>query len=187
MIRAKSGRPPVSRDADGLRSQLGYDVASMRAGGHDPAIIREHEAFNERLELLIAHPQFGRYLGSLTPEGMYEASGVRVLPLDAIREEIQELAPGTRIFPYGYMPFATSIGGNAICFHAPTGDVVWADHDSFGTDEINYQDRSTGEYHFVPFTPDHVAQAVVPLADDFYAFLRDLVLDRLETRLNELD
>ena len=108
-------------------------------------------------------------------------------PLDAIRREIQELAPGTRLFPYGYMPFATSIGGNAVCFHAPTGGVVWANHDSFGADDITYKDRSTGKYHTVPFTPEHVEQAVVPLADDFEAFLIDLLQDRLEKSLDELD
>lgn len=187
LIEAKSGGAPVSCDADAVRLRLGYDVASMRAAGHDPAIIREHEAFNERLGPFITHPQFGRYLADLTPSEVYGASGVGVLPLDGIREEVQELAPGGRLFPYGYMPFATSIGGNAICFHAPTGQVVWADHDSFGADEINYEDRDTGEYRFVSFTPEHIALAVVVLADDFFAFLTDLVHDRLEATLDRLD
>jgi len=159
----------------------------MRASGYDPSVIEEHEAFNERLQRFMAHPQFGRYLRALTPVEVFAASGVRVLPLDSIREEIQELAPGARLFPHGYMPFATSIGGNAICFHAPTGCVVWADHDSFGADDITYKDRETGDYRTVPFTHEHIAQAIVPLADDFDAFLADLVQDRLQTRLDELD
>ena len=187
IIEAKSGSCPVSCDADGLRSRLGYDVGSMRTRGYDPSIIAEQETFNAQLERFITHPQFGRYLGALTPQGVFGASGVRVLPLDKIREEIQELAPGARLFPHGYMPFATSIGGNAICFHAPTGQVVWADHDSFGADDITYKDRSTGKYHTVPFAPEHVEQALVLLADDFEEFLRDLLDDRLERRLDELD
>jgi hypothetical protein len=187
MIAAKSGSHLVSCDADSLRSRLGYDVVSMRASGYDPSVIEEHEAFNERLERFIAHPQFGRYLAALTPTEVFGASGVRVLSLDAIREEIQELAPGARLFPHGYMPFATSVGGNAICFHAPTGQVVWADHDSFDADDITYKDRDTGDYRTVPFSPEHIAEAVVPLADDFHAFLADLVHDRLKTRLDELD
>ena len=187
IIEAKSGGRPVCCDADGLRSRLGYDVVSMRTSGYDLSVIAEHEVFNERLEQFIAHPQFGRYLGDLTPQDVFGASGVRVLPLDAIRQEIQELAPGARLFPHGYMPIATSIGGNAVCFHAPTGRVVWADHDSFGADSITYKDRSTGEYHTVPFTPEHVVQALVPLADDFERFLEDLLHDRLEKRLDELD
>ena len=187
IIEAKSSSRPISCDANGLRSHLGYDVDSMRGSGYDSSVIAEHDAFNEQLEKFIAHPQFGRYLSALTPEKVVGASGVRVLPLDAIRREIQELAPGTRLFPHGYMPFATSIGGNAVCFHAPTGGVVWANHDSFGADDITYKDRSTGKYHTVPFTPEHVEQAVVPLADDFEAFLMDLLQDRLEKSLDELD
>jgi len=187
IIKVKSGSDPVCCDTDGLRSRLGYDLVSMRTFGHDPSVIAEHEAFNQRLEQFIAHPQFGRYLGDLTPQDVFGASGVRVLPLDAIRQEIQELAPGARLFPHGYMPIATSIGGNAICFHAPTGRVVWADHDSFGADDITYKDRSTGEYRTVCFTAEHVEEALVTLADDVETFLADLLHDRLEKRLDELD
>lgn len=187
LIEAKSGACPVSCDAAGLRSRLGYDVASMRSSGYDPSINAEHEMFNEWLEPFIAHPQFGEYLASLSPQGVYAASGVRVLPHSGIRQEIQQLAPAARLLRYGYLPFATSIGGNAVCFHAPTGRVVWADHDSFGSDEIIYKDRNTSDCRTVPFTPGHVAQAVVPLADDFGAFLADLVQDRLEERLDGLD
>ncbi len=159
----------------------------MRSSGFDPSIIAEHEAFNEQLEMVIGHTQFGKYLANLTPQEVYAASGVRVLSLAAIRAEIQENAPGTRIFPHGYLPFATSIGGNAVCFHVPTGRVVWADHDSFGTDDITYKNRSTGSYRTVPFTPEHVAQAVVPLGEDFDLFVADLIHDRLVERLDELD
>lgn len=187
IIEAKSGGPSVSCGPVGLRSRLGYDLGSMRASGCDPSNIAEREAFNAQLERFIAHPQFGHYLGTLTPHAVFGASGIRVLSLEAIRQEIQELAPGAYLFPHGYMPFATSVGGNTVCFHAPTGRVVWADHDSFSTDQIIYQDRSTGEYHTVPFTPEHVAQALVPLADDFEKFLADLLHDRLEERLGELD
>lgn len=92
-----------------------------------------------------------------------------------------------RLLPYGYLPFATSVGGNAICFHAPTGRVVWADHESFGTEEITYKDRSTGHYLTVAFTAEDIAQAVVTLSDDLDAFSTDLVHDRLTAALDELD
>lgn len=186
-IEAKSGSSPASCDSDGLRSRLGHNVASMRSNGCDPSIIAEHEAFNECLELFIAHPQFGEYLRSLTPSEIYGASGVRVLPLDAIREEIQQLAPGTQLLPHGYMPFATSIGGNAICFHVVTGCVVWADHSYFRETTICYKDQGTGDYHTVSFTPENIKLAVVPLADDFAPFLAELLDDRLEKRLDALD
>jgi hypothetical protein len=187
IIEAKSGSSPVSCDSDRLRSRLGHDIALMRSRGFDPSIIAEHEAFNESLELFIAHPQFGEYLRSLTPSDMYGASGVRVLPLDAIREEIQQLAPGTRLLTHGFMPFATSIGGNAVCFHVGTGRVVWADHSYFRETAICYKDQATGDYRTVSFTPENIGLAVVPLADDFGAFLTELLDDRLEKRLDELD
>lgn len=187
LIEAKAGAPPVWCDAEALRSRLGYDSAAMRAAGYDPAIIAEHEGFNARLEPFIIHPSFGEYLMHLTPQRPYPASGVGLLSLEDIRQEIHELAPCGPIFPHGYLPFATSVGGNAVCFHASTGQVVWADHDSFGADDITYQDRATGKYHTVPLTPAHIAQAVVPLADDFEVFLTDLLHDRLERKLDELD
>ena len=85
------------------------------------------------------------------------------------------------------MPFATSIGGNAICFHAPTGRVIWADHDTFGEEDITLKNRTTGDYHTVAFTSEHVEKAVVSLADDFETFLEELLHDRLKDRLDELD
>jgi len=65
--------------------------------------------------------------------------------------------------------------------------VVWADHDSFVDEEINYEDRETGEYHFVAFTAENIERAVVPLSGDLHAFVSDLVGDRLVDRLAELD
>ena len=124
LIEAKSETLPVSCGVDGLRSRLGYDVASMRSNGYDASIIEGHQEFNNALESFLVHPLVGDYLASLTPQEAYGASGVRVLPLEAIRDEIQQLAPGACIFPHGYMPFATSVGGNALCFHAATGRVV---------------------------------------------------------------
>jgi hypothetical protein len=187
LIEAKTGTSLVSCDAGSLRARLGYDVAAMRSNGYDPSIIEEHETFNALLEPFIEHPQFGEYLATLTPQSGYQASGVAVLPLDGIRQEAQALAPGARLLPHGYLVFASSVGGNAVCFDSQSGRVVWADHDSFGRDDITYKDRSTGKYRTVPFTPEHVAQAVVPLSDDFEAFLTELLHDKLEERLDELD
>ena len=187
LVEAKAGASPVSCDADDLRSRLGYDVAAMRVSGFDPSIIKEHELFNERLKPFIRHPQFGEYLATLTPQDGYLASGVTVMPLDGIRQEVQELAPGARLLPHGYLVFATSVGGNAVCFDSRSGRVVWADHDSFGEDDITYKDRTTGKYRTVPFTAENVAQAVVPIADDFAGFVTELLHDRLERRLDELD
>ena len=180
MIEAKSGRPPVVCDADELRAQLGNDVAALRERGYDPSIIERHAALSRHLEPFLTHPQFGRYLRALTPTEGYVASGVRVLSLDAIRQEVYELAPGAYLFPHGYMPFASSFGGDAICFHPPTGRVVWADHETFGSDAITHTDRE------LPFTPENIALAAVTLAEDFDSFLAELLQDRLTARLDHL-
>ncbi len=187
LIKKKRGAVPVKYDATSLRLKLGSDAAAMRSSGYDPSIIAEHETFNERLEPFIAHPQFGEYLATLTPKELYVASGVRVLPLESIRDEIQQLAPGARIFPHGYMPFGRSIGGNAICFHHPSARVIWADHFTFSTDEIIYNDQNTGGMRILSFTADNIALAVVPLADDFELFLSDLLHDKLAQQLDKLD
>jgi hypothetical protein len=188
LIETKSRARAVSCDAAALRAWLGYDVATMRANGYDPSIVEEHQAFNAKLEEFLTHPVIGAYLASLTPEEIYLASHVRVLPLGAIRDEITHLAPGARLFHYDYLPFATSIGGHALCFHAPTNRVVWADHESFSCeDSIDYKDRHTGDWHTVPFTGENIERAVVPLANDIRAFLADLLHDRLGGQLDDLD
>ena len=180
MIEAKSGSATVVREANELRAQLGNDLDAMRERGYDPSIIEKHAALSQHLEQFLAHPQFGRYLRALTPTEGYVTSGVRVLPLDGIRQEIYELAPGAYLFPHGYMPFASSFGGDAICFHPPTGRVVFADHETFGSDEISTNTAT------LPFTPENIALAAVTLAEDFDSFLADLLQDRLKARLDEL-
>jgi hypothetical protein len=188
LIERKSGSGLVSCAAAAIRLHLGYDTLGMRRNGYDPSIIEEHQTFNDRLEVFLAHPLVGEYLSSLTPQQVYQSSGVRVLPLAAIKDEIQQLAPGALLFPLGYLPFATSIGGNAICFHVPTGRVVWADHDIFCSGiSITYRATGTGAWHTVPFTSENVEKAVVLLADDIAAFLADLLYDKLQAQLDELD
>lgn len=182
MVEGKSGSPPVLYDADDVRAQLANDVVAMRERGYDHSIIEMHAALSQHLEPFLTHPQFGRYLRALTPAEGYVASGVRVLSLDAIRQELYELAPGAYLFPHGYMPFASSFSGDAICFHPPTGRVLWADHETFGSDEIVTDDLRT-----LPFTSENIALAAVTLADDFDSFLIELLQDRLEARLDALD
>jgi hypothetical protein len=159
----------------------------MRRDGFDPAIIEGLGAFNSIVDSFLSHPVIGEYLTTLTPREIYSASGVRALPLEYIRREIAEgAAPGGYVFPHGYLVFATSIGGNTICFRA-RGDVVWADHVSFTDDLITYKHQASGEWHQLPFKPENIERAVVKLSDDIPAFLADLLQDKLEKRLDSLD
>lgn len=186
MIEAKSGSAPIVCDADELRVHLGNDVVAMRERGYDPSIIEKHAGLSQHLEPFLTHPQFGRYLRALTPTEGYVASGVRVLSLDEIRQEIYELAPGAYLFPHGYMPFARTLGGDAICFHPPTDRVVFADHETFGSDEIDYTDYETRTFLTLPFTPENIALAAVTLAEGFDSFLAELLQDRLRASLDKL-
>lgn len=137
----------------------------------------------------LEQPVIADYLRNCLPVEVLGASDVRLLPLDAIEQEIAEgAAPGSFIRPYGYLVVASSIGGNAICFHSPSGKVFWADHVSFAADCISFKDRATGQWKYLyEYTPENVEKALVPLADDIESFLNDLLVDRLTKQLEVLD
>src|SRR6185312_4709640 len=110
VVERKSGHGPISYDVAKLHSRLGYDISSMQQNGFDSSVIEEHQAFNDKLEAILGNSEILEYLSDLTPEDIYMASGVRVLTIDAIKEEIQQLAPSALLFPFGYLPIASSIG-----------------------------------------------------------------------------
>lgn len=126
-------------------------------------------------------------LSCLTAAG-FTASGVYVHNLERIRSEVAPgAAPGSYIFRHGYLVIATSIGGNAICFCSKTGRPVWVDHTSFSEDTISYKDRKTGKWRYLPFAPENMEQAVIPLGHNIETFLIDLLNGKLESKLDELD
>ena len=186
LVQKRSGSDPDYCDVDSLRSRLGYDINTMRINGYDSSIIEEHRTFNAMLEIFLAHPLIGQYLMELTPRETFFASGIRIQSLEGIKEEMQALTPGSLIFNHGYLVFATSIGGNALCFHAASGKVFWADH-TMSHDSITYKDRRTSEWFNVPFTAESLEKALVPLSDNIQEFLKDLLEDKLTTQLDALD
>src|SRR5438552_2616313 len=115
---------------------------------------------------ILEQPDIADYLRHCLPEDVVEASDIRLLPLDAIEQEMAVgTAPASFVRSYGYLVVATSVGGNAICFHSPTGKVFWADHDSFSPDSISYKDRSSGDWKYLyEYTPANVEKALVPLS-----------------------
>jgi hypothetical protein len=137
----------------------------------------------------LEQPAIGDYLRNCLPVEVLGASDVRLLPLDAIEQEMAEgAAPGSFIRPYGYLVVASSIGGNAVCFHSPSGKVFWADHASFASDCISFKDRITCQWKYIyEYTPENVEKALVLLADDIESFLKDLLADRLTKQLESLD
>jgi len=138
---------------------------------------------------LLEHPDIASYLRCCVPGQAVGVSGVRLLPLEDIHQEMsQGSAPGSFIRRYGYVVVATSVGGNAICFHSPSGKVFWADHVSFAADSISYKDRATGEWKYLyEYAAENVKRALVPLSDNIESFLEALLTDRLEAQLDALD
>ena len=154
-------------DEESVKQALGFDIAEMRLNGFDPSIIEEHERINEQLKRFLAHPLICEYLCKLTSVNGYQASGISVGTLSDIRRSIApEGSYEGQLFAAGYLPVAGSVGGNCVCFHAASGQVIWADHE--------------GDY-------GNCDTAVVKLSESIDAFLTDLLAGRLEARLDELD
>lgn len=160
----------------------------LRRTGRPPR--RHSDADLARIGDPLLDPLLKTYLSECLPDEVVGASGMRLLPLSGIVEEL-ERAPGWYLHSYDYVPIATSIGGNAVVVHA-WGDrrakVYWADHVSFSDGQISYQVRETGEWVYLDeYTPAHVELALVPLGGDLFRFVTELLLDKLTERLDALD
>ena len=161
LVTQKSGRPPQPQD-DAALSEL-VDV--------------------------VAHPDVREYLHHCLPSETYLASQVRVLPWEAIvREMVEGSAPGSFIRPFGYLIVATSVGGNVLCLHQPTGRVFWVGHDNFSDDMIMFQNRTTGSWEYLyEYTPANVERAMVTVSENLENFLTALLTDQLTAQLDALD
>jgi hypothetical protein len=154
--------------------------------GSAPTSYRQHEL--EEFTSCFGNADIRDYFTYCLPVEGYRASNVSVHNLDRIRGEIRKGAgPGGFIFPHGYIVIASSVGGNAICFHSPSGRVVWADHTSFSTDTISFENQATGDWCYLPFTPENIHKAVVSLNGSIESFLGDLLHDKLTEQLDKLD
>jgi hypothetical protein len=113
-----------------------------------PPQAREDTVLNELVDET-THQDVREYLRHCLPPETYLASQVRVLPWETIlREMVEGSAPGSFIRPFGYLIFATSVGGN-VCLHSATGRVLGAGHDNFSDDMIMFQNRTTGKWQYL--------------------------------------
>ena len=181
-VETASGEPPRRLTVDEVKCALGHDTDPIKASGFDPAIIAECESFNALVDAFLANERVGHYLTHLTPQNVYMASGVRVLTLEAIRDEIHELSPGAAVFRFGYLPVASSIGGHAICVSIPSTQVSWVPADRFSEGEVYSDDGDLRR-----LCHETVAQAVTVLNDDCERFLDGLLRDSYEDLLDALD
>ena len=106
-------------------TKLFADVDEMRRSGFESVTIEIAESRNEMLKKLLASP-LGDHIRSIEDAETTEASGGRLLGLDAVRMEIEELAPSSILFPYGYFPIWSSIGGNIIVYGLTQRQFLWA-------------------------------------------------------------
>jgi hypothetical protein len=141
------------------------------------------------LEAFTTQADVSEYLRLCLPKSTCIASDVSILNLSEMRDNMCEgAAPGGFLKPFGYLVVATSVGGNAVCFHSPSGSVVWANHDSFRSTSIAYEDKLISKWvYFYDYTPENVAKALVSLSPSIENFLLDLLSNRLSARLDELD
>jgi hypothetical protein len=135
------------------------------------------------------NPKLKTYLETcLTPDG-FTASGVRVHDFYRILAENQpEVTPGGVIFPLSYIVFASSIGGNALAADLMTGEIFWIDSSNVFSDidgTFIVSDDLNNPYPQA--TRDNVRTVMKLLAQDPEAFFVDLITDRLESLLDELD
>lgn len=127
------------------------------------------------------------YLTECLPQEHYAASGIGVAALKGLEDEnLSAAAPGMYIFPRGYLVVATSVGGNAVCFHE-SGAVYWFDHTGFYDDRVSYKNRRTQEWIYEDMTDESIARAGVLLSQTVEPFLEQLLRDDLTERLDELD
>lgn len=131
------------------------------------------------------------YLLHCLPREPYGASGVGVRDARGILDEALG-APGAVVLPFGYVPIATSTGGNVIVVRtrgAGRATVYWADHERLGSPSgIEYLDPATGEYREAPaYEAEYVELALRPLGGDLEGFLVALLTDRLTAQLDALD
>ena len=137
------------------------------------------------VQRFLGHEDLRVYLTRLLTSDGYEVSGVYVHSLDRIRDELLG-SPGATLAPHGYLPVASSIGGNAVCF-GMDGKVYWADHTGWYEDTISFQNRETGKWKSIPFTKENIPKALVLLAEDVDSFLERFLAGELEDYLDDLD
>jgi hypothetical protein len=160
-------------------------VNAIRSLGADPVGIGDLRTWND----VTSHPDVHEYLESCVTRGGFIASGLGILGISRLLEEnTKGVSPGGQIREYGYVAIAISPGGNAVVLCSKDGKVYWADHSFFSDPiEIAYEDRETGEWHYVPWSPKSVRTALVHLSDSVEEFLLDLFRGRLAEFLDRLD
>lgn len=160
------------------------EIEPMAAAGFEQSTIDAAIQRNIMVERFLASP-LGPHLRSIEGADISEASGGRLLGTSAIKSEIDEYDPCSLLFPLGYLPIWTSIGGNAIVYGLDEGAFFWADHTGWIRGDCV---MLPGTNHELPFTNENIPKGLLNLsADPPDTFLADLRNGVYTDRLNELD
>jgi len=160
------------------------DIKQMREDGYDASTIEEAESFNARWDALFASP-IGIYLRQEAPRDVEIASGVRLLPIEAIAECVQELVPDKILFDAGYIPIASSVGGNCLAYDPRTSMFYWADRSCVNSTEYLY---TPNDYAEMPFSEGNLKKALIFVSDaPVSEFIQRLRSGEYEQQLDALD
>lgn len=115
-----------------------------------------------------------------------DASGGTLLNTESIKEEIENLAPGALIFPFGYLPLWSSVGGNQVVYGLREAAFYWVDYTAFDADNGSMFLQGTNTE--VEYNSDNITQGMLLISQDSpEKFLDDLRKGNYEARLDDLD
>ncbi|MEO7097952.1 MAG: hypothetical protein ABI162_01225 [Luteolibacter sp.] len=138
------------------------DIDAMRRAGYDRSVIEEAEAENSRWVSLLSSP-IGSYFRTGAPEEIQYVSGVRLLPVTVIAERVRDLAPDKILFEEGFIPIASSIGGNCLAYDPASEEFVWADR----TCVPGYHClRMPKTYQKLTYSSDNLRKVLVAISND---------------------
>ena len=166
-------------------SKLLTDTSGYREAGFEQATIDVAEARNEMVRQFLESP-IGDHLQSMEERDSLDASGGTLLNIASIHEEITNSAPGTIVFPLGYLPIWSSIGGNIVVYSVLNETFYWVDHTAF--DAHNGTMFLQGTNTEVAYDKDNAANGMLAISRDSPAnFIQGLLSGIYEDQLDSLD
>jgi hypothetical protein len=167
-----------------VMQNLYQDMSTFAASGFEPQMIDEARRWNERIDAFMASP-LGCHLRSVDTVATPNESGGYLLGTKDIQDEIQPgAAPCGYLFPYGYLPVWSSIGGNVVVYCLGDGSFYWADHISFSEDRITIPVT----YEEIPFSEENIKKGLILVSrEPTDKFLARLLRGEYRNQLDGLD
>ncbi len=166
-------------------TELFVDIEEMIASGYESVTVEAATQRNDLIRALLTSP-LGAHLRSTSGQDGKPASGGWLLGAAAIKDDIEEYAPGAVLFPFGYLPVWSSGGGNLVVYGLKEDAFFWAAHDSW--DPASGSITIPGTYEEIEFSPTNISRALILISSDPPdRFISDLLSGCYEAVLEELD